>query len=126
MARGRSTRTLTTLIRATAYCELVTWNCCRGSYLKKAALLQAWKPDIAVIQECARPVVESDTCIWFGDSARQGVAVQAAPPYGVRRLPQLKRVPKFIVPIAVSGPIALPCLLSGLRPISDTITLKPL
>jgi endonuclease/exonuclease/phosphatase family metal-dependent hydrolase len=86
--------------------RLVTWNCCRGPYEKNSALLSALEPDIAVIQECARPTTESDTCLWFGDNPRQGVAVLASPPYRLQQLPALPDVPKYVVPISVTGPIA--------------------
>jgi hypothetical protein len=85
--------------------RLVTWNCCRGAYAKKVPLLDALAADIAVVQECARPELESETCLWFGDNPRQGITVQAAPPYRLRRLPAPRRVPKYVVPIAVSGPV---------------------
>lgn len=90
--------------------RLVTWNCCRGAYLRKVPLLDALSPDIAVIQECARPTVESETCLWFGDNPRQGLAIQAMPPYRLERLPILRRVPKYVVPVAVSGPVAFTVL----------------
>jgi hypothetical protein len=83
---------------------LVTWNCCRGPYLKKAALLDSLSADLAVLQECARPPAESDHCLWFGDNPRQGIAVIAKPPYSLARLPVRRAVPKFIVPVAVTGP----------------------
>ena len=85
--------------------QLVTWNCCRGPYAKKVPLLAALNADIAVIQECAKPPIESDTCLWFGDNPRQGITVQAAPPYRLRRMPELPGVPKYVVPISVSGPV---------------------
>ncbi len=84
--------------------HLVTWNCCRGPYASKVPLLDSLAPDIAVIQECARPAVESEACLWFGDNPRQGIAIQAAAPYRLRRLPALEDVPKYVVPMAVSGP----------------------
>ena len=83
---------------------LVTWNCCRGPYLKKMALLDPLGAHVAVLQECPRPPVESDHCLWFGDNPRQGIAVVAKPPYSLSRLPARRAVPKFIVPVAVSGP----------------------
>jgi hypothetical protein len=85
--------------------HLVTWNCCRGAYAKKAPLLDVLMPDVAVIQECAKPPIESETCLWFGDNPRQGIAIQAAPPYQLRRLPMIDGVPKYIVPVSVSGPV---------------------
>lgn len=85
--------------------HLVTWNSCRGAYAKKAPLLDVLAPDIAVIQECSSPAVESQTCLWFGDNPRQGIAIRATPPYRLRRLPTLEGVPKFVVPISVEGPV---------------------
>ena len=57
--------------------RLVTWNCCRGPYLKNVALLEVLAPDIVVLQECAKPVAETDQCLWFGDNPRQGIAILA-------------------------------------------------
>jgi len=83
---------------------LVTWNCCRGAYSSKVPLLTPLGADISVVQECARPKEESETCLWFGDNPRQGIAVTAAGPYRLRALPARKRVPKFVIPIEVTGP----------------------
>jgi hypothetical protein len=83
---------------------LLTWNCCRGPYLKKVALLDVLNADIAVLQECPRPPIESERCLWFGDNPRQGIAIVAKAPYSLRRLPTRRAVPKFVIPVAVSGP----------------------
>ena len=95
-------------VRPSEFCsavKLVTWNCCRGAYTTKAPLLDVLMPDIAVIQECARPLAESETCLWFGDNPRQGIAIQSALPYRLKRLPILEDVPKYIIPVSVLGPI---------------------
>lgn len=84
--------------------RIVTWNCCRGAYARKAPLLDPLAPDIAVIQEVAQPERQSPRCLWFGDNPRQGVAVQAAPPYRLRALPPVAGVPRYVVPVAVTGP----------------------
>src|SRR5271165_5982378 len=84
--------------------RLVTWNCCRGAYLKKAPLLNALAPDIAVIQECARPATATDQCLWFGDNPRQGVAVAANGRYRIRALPAVPGVPRYAIPVEVTGP----------------------
>ncbi len=89
---------------------LVTWNCCRGPYLKKVALLDSLNADIAVLQECPRPPIESDRCLWFGDNPRQGIAIIAKPPYSLARLPARRAVPRFIVPMTVTGPRAFTLL----------------
>jgi len=83
---------------------LVTWNCCRGAYSRKVPLLAPLAADVSVIQECARPEVESETCLWFGDNPLQGIAVTAASPYSLQALPRKRNVPKFIIPIQVKGP----------------------
>jgi hypothetical protein len=83
--------------------RLVTWNCARGPYAKKVPLLDSLAPDIAVIQECARPTIESDQCLWFGDNPRQGLAVEVYGEYRLRALPQLE-VPKYVIPVEVKGP----------------------
>jgi hypothetical protein len=84
--------------------RLVTWNCCRGPYLKKASLLKTLAPDIAVIQECARPLAQNDQCLWFGDNPNQGIAVFANGPYRIRALPVVARVPRYAIPVEVVGP----------------------
>jgi hypothetical protein len=84
--------------------NLVTWNCCRGAFDRKIPLLAPTSPDIAVVPECARPAAESDTCLWFGDNPRQGIAVTASSAYRIHALPAKTRVPKFVIPLQVVGP----------------------
>jgi hypothetical protein len=84
--------------------RLATWNCCRGVYEKKAALLQVLDADVAVIQECARPKTESESLLWFGDNPRQGLAVVAGGDYRLRRVRKARSVPKYVVPVEVTGP----------------------
>jgi len=88
--------------------KLVTWNCCRGPYAKKSPLLDPFAADVAVIQECGRPVIESATCLWFGDNPKQGIAVKSSNGYTVRALPALPDIPKFVFPIEVTRPEAGP------------------
>jgi len=67
-------------------------------------LLDQFAADIAVIQECGRPVIESETCLWFGDNPKQGIAVASANGYTIRALPALPDIPKFVFPVEVTGP----------------------
>jgi hypothetical protein len=69
--------------------------------------------DIAVFQECARPEVECETRVWFGDNPRQGITVLASNGYQIRALPTEADVPKFVFPLEVIGPVDF-LLLSGL------------
>src|ERR1700677_4424245 len=48
---------------------VVTWNCSKGAYSKKVPQLDRFVADVAVIQECAKPEVESERCLWFGDNS---------------------------------------------------------
>ena len=84
--------------------RLVTWNCCRGAFSTKVPLLDSFEADIAVIQECARPIAMSDKCLWFGDNPRQGIAVRTSNQYRIRALPTAADVPKFVFPVEVVGP----------------------
>jgi hypothetical protein len=58
-----------------------------------------------MIQECANPELESESCLWFGDNPKQGITVTVKAPYRIQRLPVIDGVPKFVLPIAVSGPV---------------------
>lgn len=84
--------------------RLITWNCCRGRFSAKVPLVQALVPDVAVLQECARPAEEEPSCLWFGENSRQGVAVLASGGYRVKALPSAPGVPRFTFPVQVSGP----------------------
>jgi exodeoxyribonuclease III len=84
--------------------RLVTWNCCRGPYRKNASLLDPLAPDIAALQECARPATQTDQCLWFGDNPHQGIAIFAKGPYRIRALPAVAEVPRYAIPVEVIGP----------------------
>ncbi len=61
--------------------RLVTWNCCRGAYDAKLSRLQRLEPDVAVLQECARPPTDDPSLVWFGPDPRQGIGILARPPF---------------------------------------------
>ena len=84
--------------------RLVTWNCCRGAFEKKATLLDCLSADVTVIQECAKPERLTEQLLWYGDHHNQGVAIIARGDYKLRELPQLDAAPKFVIPIEVEGP----------------------
>jgi hypothetical protein len=84
--------------------RIVTWNCCRGAFARKVPLLETLAPDLAVIQECARPAEESSQCLWFGSNPKQGISVVSYNGYRLNRLPHAPGVPEFVVPVQVSGP----------------------
>lgn len=86
--------------------RLVTWNACRGPFAVKASLLERLEADIAVIQEIASPGENTTRTLWFGDNRNQGLAVVARSPYRLRALPQHTAAPKYIIPVAVEGPVS--------------------
>lgn len=84
--------------------RLLTWNVRRGSYARKALLLEQFSADVAVIPEISCPDFQSHQVVWVGKNPKQGMAVIAREPYQLRRLPEIPNTPKFIIPIEVSGP----------------------
>jgi exodeoxyribonuclease-3 len=94
--------------------RIVTWNCNMAFY-RKAAALEALKPDIAIIQECAKPEVLAmrgwdvpgpDQFLWMGDNPNKGLGVFA---YGDYRLSlpdfSINARLRHILPVEVSGPV---------------------
>ena len=85
--------------------RLVTWNCCRGAYDAKLKHLAPLRPDVAVLQECARPPEVGPAAAWFGANPRQGVAVLARPPFTL--IPESAREgTRSMFAVRVSGPLA--------------------
>lgn len=84
--------------------RLLSWNACRGTFERKAALLAGLDADLTVLQEVAAPIGKRPDTLWFGDNPRQGVAVIARAPYTLRRMRELAGAPKYVVPILVEGP----------------------
>jgi Endonuclease/Exonuclease/phosphatase family len=87
--------------------RIATWNCYRGDCLARAAELEPLDPDIAVIQECARPAAPkvAGRCAWFGANAAHGVGVVARKPFRVRRGPIDPRLDHSAYPAIVTGPV---------------------
>jgi exodeoxyribonuclease-3 len=86
--------------------RIVTWNCCRGPFVKKLAALEMLSPDIAVISEATCPSEENDQLLWFSaEGSSLGIQVRASGEYRIERLPAAK-LPNCVVPIRVAGPIS--------------------
>jgi exodeoxyribonuclease-3 len=86
--------------------RIVTWNCCRGKFAAKTAFVRQLAPDVAVIQECARPDAESPEARWAGENPLQGIAVLTANGYTAEPIHVDADVPKWMVPFRITGPEA--------------------
>lgn len=68
-------------------------------------MLATLTPDVAVLQEIARPKDRRSDVIWFGNLHYKGVAVVARPPFTIRALPTAEGVYDFTMPFRVTGPV---------------------
>lgn len=84
--------------------RIVTWNCCRGKFDAKTPFVRDLSPDVAVIQECARPEVESPEARWAGASSKQGIAVLTANGYTAEPIVVDAMHVRWIVPFRITGP----------------------
>ncbi len=83
----------------------MTWNCCRGDLERKRPPIEALAPDLAVLQECARPKAPGLDSLWFGDDPRKGIAVIARNGFSVRAARRNPGVPRWCIPLEVTGPV---------------------
>jgi exonuclease III len=95
--------------------RLVTWNCCRGAYETKLGRLRSLHPDVAVLQECARPPREQSSTVWFGANPRQGVAVIVEPPFRVQPEPARDATTSMFA-VHVQGPLSFTVLATWAQP----------
>jgi exodeoxyribonuclease III len=91
--------------------RIVTWNCNMAFDRKYEALLRL-RPDIAVVQECAKPdilfskapVFTPSTFDWVGHADHKGMAVFAFGDYGLSRRSEYDPAIRHVLPLAVTGP----------------------
>ncbi len=84
--------------------RIVTWNCCGGACLDRAAELAPLAPDLAVLQECAQPHAGAaeNEWLWFGENPRKGVGVVAGAGWRVERGPVDETVRHTAFPVVVT------------------------
>jgi len=84
--------------------RLVTWNCCSGPLARKLSDLATLEADIAVVPECPRIEERPGATVWVGARPAKGLAVFAAGPWRVHRVPAPRGLPRYALPVRVSGP----------------------
>jgi hypothetical protein len=84
--------------------RLVTWNCCSGPLGRKLSDLATLRADIAVVPECPRIPEQPGAAVWMGSKSTKGLAVFAAFPWRVERAPAPRGIPRYALPLQVSGP----------------------
>jgi hypothetical protein len=84
--------------------RLVTWNCCSGPLARKLADLAALEADVAVVPECPRIPEKPGATVWVGAKPTKGLAVFATGPWQVHRVRAPRGLPRYALPLRVSGP----------------------
>lgn len=80
---------------------------------RKMAAIDALRPDLAVISECAAPDILSGRGldhapgVWVGHNRNKGLGIFGFGAFDVAPLPGYKPYLRHVVPVAVSGPVAL-------------------
>jgi endonuclease/exonuclease/phosphatase family metal-dependent hydrolase len=84
--------------------RLVTWNCCSGPLGRKLSDLATLEADIAVVPECPRIQEQPGAAVWMGSKPAKGLAVFATGSWRVERARAPRGLPRYAVPLQVSGP----------------------
>jgi len=84
--------------------RLVTWNCCSGPLARKLSDLATLEADIAVVPECPRIPEQPGATVWVGAKPTKGLAVFATGPWQVHRVRAPRGLPRYALPVRVSGP----------------------
>jgi endonuclease/exonuclease/phosphatase family metal-dependent hydrolase len=85
--------------------RLITWNCSWGKSGEKREAILALEPDIVVLQELRREAPDSSTYRWYGgDPKKKGITVIARNGYELAPVRKRPSVPRWVVPVQVSGP----------------------
>lgn len=112
--------------------RLVAWNCAMALHRKLAAI-EALRPDIAVIAECAAPArlavrlgqgsLAGDP-VWIGRNPDKGLAVFAFNGYRATLAAAYRPSLKFIAPVRIDGPVGFNLLAVWAQNFSDGIRRK--
>jgi hypothetical protein len=86
--------------------RLLTWNCCSGPLRTKLEAIEEFRADLAVIPECPRLVDTPGRTLWFGANQHRGLGVIARPPWRIDAAPLARRLPRWVRPVQVTGPVS--------------------
>src|SRR5262245_2885215 len=89
--------------------RIITWNC-NMAFRRKAHLILAYNPDIAIIPECEHPdklkfspdVCKPNDVLWFGSNANKGLGIFSYSDFRFKVIRSHNPDFRTIVPIAVS------------------------
>lgn len=87
--------------------RIVSWNCFRGDCRIRASKLNGLRPDVVLLQECAKPEIPNNDCLWFGSNPTKGVGVIAKNQWTVRAGTISSEVPDSVYPVKITGPISM-------------------
>lgn len=95
----------------------VVWNCA-GAFARKAAALDALRPDIAIVAECRRDDVPTATggAVWIGAEGGKGLAVLAAGGWMVCPVPLVVTERWFLPVLLRRGDVELRMLAVWVKP----------
>ncbi len=85
--------------------KFATWNC-RMGFQKKAHHLSGFKPDLAVVAECAKP--DNGNFGWIGLNEKKGLGIFSyEPQYTIKRHLSYRDEYYYFLPVEISGSIRL-------------------
>src|SRR5262245_56401683 len=84
--------------------RILNWNCCHGSYIKRFARIEHFKPDITIVPEASRLETRSPNVQWAKVSKRYGIAVSVANGFIISRLVGSKPLHRCVHGYRISGP----------------------
>lgn len=92
--------------------KFLNWNC-NMAFRKKMAAVQAFDPDVMVVQECEAPDIlepylgDTYQMFWTGQNKWKGLGVFVRKPFTAQPLPVETGTLRYMLPVRISGGINL-------------------
>lgn len=88
------------------FIRIVTWNCNGGKFERRIEEISVLNPDIAIVQEIAKPATMDEHCCWTASKTPyKGVAITARNGFTITPHQQESGIPPVFVPVEIKGPI---------------------